>query len=330
MRYAPICVFGEVLFDCFPDGRRLLGGAPFNVAWHLNAFGETPYLRSAVGEDTDGHHIRDAMADWGMELSGIQTDAAHPTGQVLVSLESGEPSYRILPDRAYDHIRQLRGGLRCDLLYHGTLALRGPASAQALDAIKAGTPKQVFLDVNLRDPWWSREQTLALVAQADWVKLNGSELMALMRLEQIPSGAELTACAEDFRAMYGLRGLVVTLGREGALAVSDREAPARVAPGPGAKSTHQIDTVGAGDAFASVMILGILHEWPLAIALERAQQLASRIVEQRGATAADPGLYEPFIDQWDLAPRWPDPVELPPPLMRPAPVRRGRGRPRRV
>jgi len=28
----PIHVFGEVLFDHFPDGSRILGGAPFNVA----------------------------------------------------------------------------------------------------------------------------------------------------------------------------------------------------------------------------------------------------------------------------------------------------------
>ena len=34
-----LCVFGEVLYDQFPDGRRILGGAPFNVAWHLAAFG---------------------------------------------------------------------------------------------------------------------------------------------------------------------------------------------------------------------------------------------------------------------------------------------------
>jgi fructokinase len=327
MRFAPVCIFGEVLFDCFPDGRRVLGGAPFNVAWHLNAFGETPYLRSAVGDDPDGQLVRDAMADWGMELSGLQTDAGHPTGQVLVSLDDGEPGYRILPERAYDHIRQLHGGLRCDLLYHGTLALRGPESANALDAIKAGSPKQVFLDVNLRDPWWSREQTLALTAQADWVKLNRAELAALMGLKDAPGTADLSACAEDFLAMNGLRGLVVTLGAEGALALSNREPMARVAPAPIADPA---DSVGAGDAFASVLILGILRDWPLADTLERAQQFASCIVRQLGATAADPGLYEPFIDRWDLAPSWPERAAPPPTLVHPAPARRGRGRPRRV
>ena len=38
------CVFGEVLFDVFPDGKQVLGGAPFNVAWHLQAFGIAPYF----------------------------------------------------------------------------------------------------------------------------------------------------------------------------------------------------------------------------------------------------------------------------------------------
>jgi len=30
-----LLVYGEVLFDLFDDGQEVLGGAPFNVAWHL-------------------------------------------------------------------------------------------------------------------------------------------------------------------------------------------------------------------------------------------------------------------------------------------------------
>ncbi|MFZ0789251.1 MAG: carbohydrate kinase, partial [Chromatiaceae bacterium] len=52
----------------------------------------------------------------------------------------------------------------------------------------------------------------------------------------------------------------------------------------------------------SVSIIGIRHGWPLATTLSRAQAFAARIVGQRGATAADPALYAPFIDQWGLAP----------------------------
>jgi len=39
MNNQQIGIFGEVLFDQFPDGQQVLGGAPFNVAWHLQAFG---------------------------------------------------------------------------------------------------------------------------------------------------------------------------------------------------------------------------------------------------------------------------------------------------
>lgn len=46
-----LCIFGEVLFDHFPDGNQVLGGAPFNVAWHLQAFGQSPCMVSRVGND---------------------------------------------------------------------------------------------------------------------------------------------------------------------------------------------------------------------------------------------------------------------------------------
>ena len=57
-------IFGEVLFDCFPDGSRVLGGAPFNVAWHLQALGLEPLFLSRVGRDAAGREIRTAMGEW--------------------------------------------------------------------------------------------------------------------------------------------------------------------------------------------------------------------------------------------------------------------------
>ena len=36
-----------------------------------------------------------------------------------------------------------------------------------------------------------------------------------------------------------------------------------------------VDTVGAGDAFASVIILGLVRDWPLEATLRRAQAFAS-------------------------------------------------------
>lgn len=296
MPYTNICIFGEVLFDHFPDGRRVLGGAPFNVAWHLSAFGEVPHLRSAVGDDAEGEEIRSAMSDWGMDLAGLQTHPERPTGRVSVSIEDGEPSYDIVEDCAYDHIRELRTALSCDLLYHGTLALRAQESARALDHLKAHSPQQVFMDVNLRSPWWERDRVLAWLDGAQWAKLNRDEL-ALLAPEG--AGVDVEAQARALKSAHGLHGLVVTLGSQGALGLAGDDSPIRVAP---EGEVSIVDAVGAGDAFASVLILGIVRGWALETTLQRAQSFASLIVGQAGATAADPALYEPFVDRWGLAP----------------------------
>ena len=67
------------------------------------------------------------------------------------------------------------------------------------------------------------------------------------------------------------------------------------------EQTPVVDTVGAGDAFTSVMLLGLVRDWPLDITLRRAQDFASRIVGQRGAVVQDPAFYAEFISAWDLA-----------------------------
>ncbi|WP_296807151.1 PfkB family carbohydrate kinase [Thiocapsa sp.] len=294
-------IFGEVLFDCFPGGRRVLGGAPFNVAWHLRAFGAAPQLISAVGDDPQGEQVRRAMRDWGMDTSTLQTDPDHATGEVRVTLDDGEPTYEIIPDRAFDFIRAVDFPPVGELLYHGTLALRRPVSAATLNALKTRGHGIRFLDVNLRDPWWSLDETRGLLHDVDWVKLNRSELALLADGSGSNVGeirdAELTTLASAFLAQYGLSGLVVTLGGDGAFALGRGSSPVHVAPAP---ALAVKDTVGAGDAFASVLILGIVRRWPLATTLERAQSFASRIVEQHGATAADPALYRPYLDQWRI------------------------------
>jgi fructokinase len=97
---------------------------------------------------------------------------------------------------------------------------------------------------------------------------------------------------------YDLRGLLLTLGASGAVLHTRDGGPVEVSP-PG--EIELVDTVGAGDAFASVMILGLVNQWPAQLTLRRAQDFASRIVGQQGATVSDPAFYRPFIEEWKLA-----------------------------
>ncbi|MGD8843810.1 MAG: carbohydrate kinase [Gammaproteobacteria bacterium] len=289
-----VCIFGEVLFDHFPDGKHVLGGAPFNVAWHLQAFGAGPRFISRVGADAEGDAVLAAMRDWGMDTSGVQTDPDRATGRVTVQIVDDEPSYDIVDDCAYDAIEAQPGAVPADaFIYHGTLAIRSTTSRQALDAItrtaNAGT---IFLDVNLRPPWWDREDVLVRVRAADWVKLNTDELSMLA-----PAADDRTAQARDFLAGNELQGLILTHGADGASVYTADGACQTVQPGD---AVSIVDTVGAGDAFTAVSILGIISGWPLTTTLERAQAFASRIVGRRGATVDDSAFYKPLIQAWGL------------------------------
>jgi len=51
-----ILVIGEILFDQFPDYRKL-GGTPFNFAFHLVQFGLPVRFISRVGADQPGEEI---------------------------------------------------------------------------------------------------------------------------------------------------------------------------------------------------------------------------------------------------------------------------------
>lgn len=287
-------LFGEVLFDHFPEGEVVLGGAPFNVAWHLNAFGARPVLISRVGNDALGRRIRDAMQSWQMDTSGLQLDSAHPTGTVDVSIEHGEPHYDIVEQRAWDFIDadSLPPVTDAALLYHGSLALRSPVSRLALDSLRANLDAPVFLDVNLRPPWWNRESVEHHLNTARWVKLNDDELEALT-----PTGRSLAQRAAALQQAYGLELLITTLGGEGALAHNNTGHSLQVKP----TATDTVtDTVGAGDAFTSVIILGLLNAWELEQTLQRAQTFASAIVGLRGATPGQQDFYTVFRQHWDL------------------------------
>jgi fructokinase len=113
----------------------------------------------------------------------------------------------------------------------------------------------------LRPPWWTLETLLPFLYDADYVKLNETELMALYPEY---SGFEIAMLA--LYKQFDLELLVVTRGTKGAIAY-DKQVGYAVSP---PASTVVIDTVGAGDAFAAILILGLKRQWPLEMTLQRA------------------------------------------------------------
>jgi fructokinase len=285
-------IFGEVLFDCFPDGKKVLGGAPFNVAWHLQAFGANPLFISRVGDDEFGRSISDSMKTWGMDPGGIQVDPNHPTGLVNISFEGNEHSFNIVDQSAYDFIIDTKLPELGDefLLYHGSLALRHDISRQALKKIRHQNKNNIFIDINLRSPWWSKNSITSLLSHATWMKLNEDELEILA-----PAAASREEQIEHLSKNYPAKIFFITLGSEGAIAIDRAGNKEIIKP---SQNHEVVDTIGAGDAFSSVLLLGILRKWPLSVILERAQLFASAVTGIQGATSTELDFYEPFISAW--------------------------------
>ena len=282
-------VFGEVLFDRFPDGSVVLGGAPFNVAWHLSAFGLRPRFVSRAGNDESGARVRRAMESWGLDTTDLQVDPHRPTGTVEVALDSGTPSFSILPDQAYDEIEPPADSGPISLIYHGTLAVRTAASRHALDALVARTGAPVFVDVNLRDPWWEEGVVQLLLERATWAKLNEDELTTLA------AGSDLETRAAELQARCELDVVFVTLGSAGSLVRTSSGETTSHAP---RSDVDVVDTVGAGDAYTAVVLWGLQRGWPLLQTQKRAQEFASKMVGVRGGTCDRREFYEPFLESW--------------------------------
>lgn len=285
-------IFGEVLFDCFPDGREVLGGAPFNVAWNLQAFGQHPIFISRVGDDPQARQIRETMVSWSMNTDFLQVDMAWPTGRVDISLVNGEPRFGILPNQAYDHISSIipRIKEKPAFLYHGSLALRDDVNHTTFIDLKRNYPCPVFLDVNLRAPWWNREAVLAMIEDATWLKMNGDECRALF-----PEEKNLNSCGPMILERFDLEAVFITMGSKGAIAFTRDAEPRTVEP---SALIEVVDTVGAGDAFSSVLLLGLMQDWSIQLSLDRAQEFASKVVGQRGATIQDQNFYQTIFDRW--------------------------------
>lgn len=288
-------IFGEVLYDCFPDGRKVLGGAPFNVAWHLQGFGLSPLFLTCIGDDANGHGALQQMADWGMDTRAVQKSAVYPTGTVAITWHGDYHRFHIAPDQAYDHIdrEKARMALSDDnlsLLYHGTLAARSAASCDTLHWLRHELHLPTFIDINLRAPWWRAEEVRALIQDADWLKLNDDELR-----EFVTGTTEAECAARQLARQHHITHLLVTMGADGALLLHGDQHHWSAA----AKVDRLVDTVGAGDAFSAVIMLGLTRRWHAQKMLRSATEFAAAICMQRGATVSDPIFYEEFINRWE-------------------------------
>ncbi len=287
----PIVGIGEVLWDVYPDGRKVAGGAPFNFAFHCHQLGHPAVIVSRVGDDDLGRELRVRVRELGLSDEYIQTDRDHPTGTVQVTLDANKvPTYTITENVAWDWIEwddklQALASMSRGMCF-GTLGQRGESSEAIVRflqtaGIDCGGAYRIF-DVNLRQHFYAFGLLRACLWRAPVVKVSEEELSTVCAV----LGLSGTTIAERVQSIFRFssaetRFVYVTRGVDGVEAYYERDEKPVIAP---SVPVRVVDTVGAGDAFTAAVMCLLIEGRRMEEQLRFAVHYAARVCEQPGGT----------------------------------------------
>lgn len=246
--------FGEVLWDNLPSGRKL-GGAPLNVAYHLNKLGIHTEMLTRIGEDKDGEDIMTLCAELAIPLTLFQKDNKYPTSTVEVDIdENKDVRYEIVFPVAWDYIalgeKEIETVNKADFFVFGSLSTRHHVSYQTLKTLIQLANYKV-LDVNLRAPHYTKERIFELLGYADLVKMNEEELGFIATWLGLPDTDTDATKAEAVMTTFDINELIVTYGAKGAVYHSWLGKFSYHFP---ALKVEVKDTIGSGDSFLAAFL----------------------------------------------------------------------------
>ena len=276
--FAPALCYGEILWDVLPDGSQP-GGAPLNVAYHLNKMGLPTSVISKVGNDRNGERLVSLMDTWGINLQFLQVDSVYPTSEVLAKMNGNEATYEIVFPVAWDFITKnskIQSSINSSTyLVYGSLASRNDTSRNTLFKLLETDAIKVF-DINLRPPFMERDLLKILLEKADIVKLNQAEL----ELVQIIFSGPLSTEASQVRFIqerFNVGEVVITKGESGASYYTSKKgyhlwgSEVKVA-----------DTIGSGDSFLAAFIANHYLKAQPEIILKNAIAMGAFIATKKG------------------------------------------------
>jgi fructokinase len=275
----PAICYGEILWDVLPDGPQP-GGAPLNVAYHLNKLGVQTSLVSKIGKDANGQKLENLLDDWGIKKHLLQTDTEHPTSQVIAKMNNGnEVSYEIIFPVAWDFIsdsKNIISQLKPSTYFvFGSLASRNDVSRRTLMELLESDAIKVF-DINLRPPFLTRDLLGQLLHKADIVKFNQAELEMVQSFFRGSFGKE----SEQIRFIqehFNVPEIIVTKGEFGASYYKNDKAYHAAG-----REVKVRDTIGSGDSFLAAFIANHYRGVSPEIILKNAIAMGGFIATKKG------------------------------------------------
>jgi len=285
-----ITAIGEILFDVYPTSKAL-GGAPINFLYHVFKLTGQGTIVSRVGHDVLGEQAKRFLAGNGISISFVQNDHKHPTGITNVTLdEQKAPTFNIDTDRAYDFIESISElqnliADKTDCLYFGSLAQRSNVSRNTIQSF-FGKNIKYFCDLNIRQNYYSEDIIIRSIKTADVLKVNIDELELLNNV-LFKNKFNMLQTSFELMSKYNIDLLAVTKGSAGSTIIRDQKADHYKF-----ETQEVVDTLGAGDAFASILCIGYMQGWELSAISKTANEFAGKICKIKGALPEDDSFYE--------------------------------------
>jgi fructokinase len=274
---------GELLWDEYPEGRQM-GGAPANFAYHCQVLGAQSLIVSAVGQDEAGQDLREALSAQNLDTSHVYTYPGYPTGSVSVDLDpKGIPAYTIHEPVAWDFLQSTLElqhlASQAHAVCFGTLAQRSPVSRTTIQSfLRATQPTCIrIFDINLRQKFYDRSVIVEGLSLASVLKLNEDELVILAHLLGLNGSTH--DLLGQLATQYSLNAVALTMAERGCM-VRTNDAVVHL---EGVTRGPVIDTVGAGDCWTAVLIMGMLNKDPVDEIAARANWQAAYVCTQQGA-----------------------------------------------
>ncbi len=274
---------GELLWDILPSGKKQIGGAPANFAYHTNNFEAKGAVISAIGNDEDGRKILNNLKQKGIITEHIQVNKKVKTGTVNIKYDNDKvPIFTINENTAWDNIKVIEETKKfikkADAICYGTLSQRNRISQKAIISyIKSTKPECLKIyDINIRQNYYNKNIIQNTLELSDILKISEEELSTVAEVLGL-SGTNKDIL-KNILTKYSLKVIAYTKGRNGANLIFKNNTIKH----KGYK-TKVVDTVGCGDAFTAILALGILKQNSYENILKDANKIASYVASKKGA-----------------------------------------------
>lgn len=300
--------FNEIKgFDAF------VGGSPLNIAVGCARLGVKASLLTAVGKDKVGEFILNFLNNEGVNTAYIPTKKLARSSAVVLGIEPPDKFplvyYR---DNAADSQVSIDDVDRAEIPDHRMLLINGtamnmePSRSATFYATEIASKNKVdvVLDLDFRADQWHDYRAFGVTMRAVLPKVKiaiGTEEEILAATMEHSSQVTITdqqisapEISGDIDASIkrllssGIETLIVKRGKDGA-SVFQKDGSVQDVPG---FPVDILNVLGAGDAFASGFLYGLLQGWDLYKSCRMGNASGAHVVTQKGCANFMPTLKE--------------------------------------